>query len=522
MMIIKNILIVGLLAGFVTAHSLFAQTSFEQPEESQKIDLINEVNEILTALQDKDIFNADTCHDFIEDKTAAAFKLRTADFIPEADSDREMLRKESVNTINKLFEIRLALHQRLVHFHDNGQIKDNADKCLNSIREAHQFIRFAEEYLMEWADIEANRAIFHGDSSYTLVNPQFANDFKLQTGDVLAIRGTSYVSAMIARLGDEESIFSHAAIVGEDKDSGRQYIVEALIPRGLVATELDTWLKETGSKEARISVFRYKQKGGPDNLPADAGKFIYSLINKGSVAYPYDFSMDDSDPSMFFCSEVAQFAYKNASGDNVILPRFRTMATKLGGTHFFKDMEIKINKSEPTVFSPIDIETDPRFELVADFRNVKLLPEARRMDAVLQSVYKWMTNDKSKGRYEFLNSSRHVLLAALGKVARQFGLGAEIMPTHIPFATTVTLAKFNELTNILLNNLEEVEKENKKQGGFSLSFQELMDANDDFRIKDCLLNKEYLDLISRDNSHSYLPPQNKSKFHNFFQGACSR
>src|SRR5690606_18022859 len=132
---------------------------------------------------------------------------------------------------------------------------------------------------------------------------------KLQSGDVLLIRGSSHVSAMIARIGDEEGNFSHLAIVGEDS-KGELHIVESLIQYGTVVTPLEKWRRL--EKVSRVALYRM-----PDTeMARKAARFMYDKAQAALDAgkgIRYDFYMDDDDYGDLFCSEVVRYAFDGVS-----------------------------------------------------------------------------------------------------------------------------------------------------------------------------------------------------------------
>ena len=504
-------------------HQLIASAKTNDASSVEQIDLKQKVDEILTEITDANSFHAGVCHQYIDKRTSVAYRTPTSNFILPNRSDP----KESLEIIDNLFKIRLALHEKLREFDQAGSIDT---KCVDSIREANQFIRFAEEYLMEWAGLNNGltdkMSFLAVDKPHKMVNEKFSNDSELKTGDVLVIRGNANVSAMIARLGDEESIFSHSAIVGEDQNK-EKYIVEALIPYGLVHKPLNDWLKET--RDARVAVYRFNDAA----MSEKAGRMIFDYASQEGKDALYDFAMDESDQTRLFCSEVAQYGYSLASNGNITLPKYRTAAYKLRtSTSFFDDMGIK---TEGSVLSPADIEVDPRFELVLDFRDLSenRLTNARRKDAVLQSIYHWMTRESEKDRYNFHTTPKYQFLASLAQLGRHFGIGADIFPKHIPPNTLQTLLKYEVVARILLKNLDEEEK-NRAIGSPSLSFQDLMNANDKYRVEDC---KKYHPTSSESEEskaygvvqpggYIYIPVKNKtiedtSEFHDFFRGTCT-
>ena len=132
----------------------------------------------------------------------------------------------------------------MIEFDQQNKLNQN---CINAVRAAIRYVRFSEEFLLEWLvsrKVYANKTtqILSPEAPYTMKNPKFSNT-ELKTGDLMIIRGKSYVSALIAQIGDEEAQFSHLAIVAEDS-SGIKCVVEALIQKGVIVTPLNQWIKE--------------------------------------------------------------------------------------------------------------------------------------------------------------------------------------------------------------------------------------------------------------------------------------
>lgn len=501
---------VNTLLFFAILSNLGCTSLFNKDREPQSQELISGVEEfisgsqqILSDVNNPSVFNLNSCHAYIEKHTEVLFAVPTSFYLPKTAAEIEDFKRESPSLIRRLFEIRLALHKRLQEFHAQGPI---AKPCLDSIREANQYLRFSEEYVVEWMVDQKlisgkPPVILAGASPHTMVNSAFQG-FEIQTGDVFIIRGKSYVSAMIARIGDEEGNFSHLAVVGEDA-RGQKYVVESLIHKGLIVTPLEAWRK---AEDARVAMYRFQDS----DLAKKAGQAIYAhalkFINKNTTV-KYDFSMNDSDPSMFFCSEVVQYAYRLASNGQVVLPQYKTTAQKFVGTQYFKDMGIKAGP----LFSPSDIEVDPRFEFVAEYRFYPLLQQVRMQDAVLQSVYEWMIKEK----YDFDPSVGLATKGLIAKLGRQLGLFEQQLPKHMPQNTLLTTLKYEVVATALEKNLYEAAKKYKVANGYAMSFRELMAENLRYRQTDCAVEKK-----SSEGFGGILKPiglGDKSKFHSIFR-----
>jgi hypothetical protein len=388
------------------------------------------------------------------------------------------LKKNGPEVMDTIFAIRLRLRQKLQEFDTENVL---SRECMLKVREGFQFARFSEEYLLEWL---YSQKVFEFKASpilaplkpATWINNAFTN-FKIQSGDVLLIRGKSYVSAMIARIGDEEGNFSHLAIVGEDP-KGQLYVVEALIASGAIVTPLEEWRK---SQDARVVLYRPRDQ----EIAKKAARIAYDTTKTALDAgkpIRYDFAMDDADSSAWFCSETVLYAYAKASVGQLIIPKFRSTVNKFKNTDYLKSLGV----NQSTLFAPYDIEVDPRFELVAEYRHQPLLRQVRMQDSVLQSLYAWMIERK----YSFHWSPQHSSKAYFAKFIRQFGFAAKSLPTYMPMDSLKTNIQIEAVATALEENLFVKEDEFYKTRGYLPSFQDMLRINEDYRKEDCLWFKE--------------------------------
>ncbi|MEN0059305.1 MAG: YiiX/YebB-like N1pC/P60 family cysteine hydrolase [Bdellovibrio sp.] len=465
-------------------------------------ELVTGSGKVLNDLLNPQIFNPQTCPVFLNQITNYLFHLPADYFIPKTAQEEARLKDQGPRVMDTIFQIRVVLHEKLQEFDARGELKPD---CILKVREGFQYARFAEEYLLEWLhrhDVYSyhKTPILSPEKPSTWTNEKFSG-FTLQSGDVLLVRGKSYVSAMIARIADEEGNFSHLAIVGEDK-TGKKYIVESLIQYGVIVTPLEKWLE---AEDARVALFRH-----PDTrLAKSAARKIYdkaqTALNK-KKGIRYDFSMDDDDYSTLFCSEVIRYAYDMASGGKVIVPKYRSSVGKFKDTDYPRSLGV----TKTTLFAPYDIEVDPRFDFIAEYRFYPLLRQVRMQDAVLQSVYSWMIHED----YTFKTRIPHVMRAYFAKIVRQFGIAKDTLPTYMPIDSITTNVKFEAVAKVLEQNIYKVEKELYEKNGYLPSFQDMLQINEEFRREDCARHKEWLAKQSSPSEERNEP--DTSQFHWFF------
>ncbi|MNK11926.1 hypothetical protein D3C87_299770 [compost metagenome] len=462
---------------------------------------------ILQDLQNPNVFNPSTCVDYVHRITDSVFKKPSDYYMPKNETEKTELRTKGPQLLQRFFDSRLALRGNLQKFDGAGEL---TIPCVNAVREGLQYFRFAEEFLLEWlvqqkVYADKKTIILDNEAPYTMTNPAYAN-FKLKSGDVMNIRGKSYVSAMIARIGDEEGHFSHLAVVGEDK-KGKLFIVESLIQYGVIVTPLEKWRK---AEDARVALYRQ-----PDEVLAKkSARAVYdyamSAISKGTNIR-YDFAMDDSDYSTMFCSEVGKYAYDKGSDGKFIIPKFRTQATKFKGTTYLKDLGV----DRDDLFAPFDMEVDPRFDFVAEYRYLPLIRQVRLQDAVLQSVYEWMVKDKYEYSFTFPVTGK----AFIAKLGRQMGLFSKDLPKYMPMDTLLTTLKFEAVATTLEKNIYAKEAAYFKKHGHSLTFVDMMAINNEYRRKDCELHKSFkagMDSPFEDVRAEAMRKGDRSVFHWFF------
>ncbi len=296
--------------------------------------------------------------------------------------------------IQNSFETRIALKDSFKKM--VGRNSADLD-CVASAQDVFKALRYVEDYLVEVRMDKANNnpseyVTLKGDFPYFLVNPKYANDFKsyedLKSGDLILSRGNAYSSAAIARIGKSDYQFSHLSFVYRDAETKELYTTEAHIEIGSVTNPFVEHLNE---KNARSVVFRYKN----EEIAGQAAKISYDHVKKYQDTgknIDYDFSMNYRDDSKLFCSEVVSYGFKKAMPDQDYVPRFKSHFSS-GMIPFLNTIGVPVNKEnvvQADVFAPGDIQFDPDFELIAEWRNPKKMEESRYKDFILTKMFERM------------------------------------------------------------------------------------------------------------------------------------
>jgi hypothetical protein len=200
----------------------------------------------------------------------------------------------------------------------------------------------------------------------------------LRSGDILVSRGGAPTSALIARGNDYPGNFSHVALLHVDEKTGVPGIIESHIEMGVVVSTVEQYIKD---KKLRIMVLRLKpdlqQMKADPTLPHRAARKAYEEVKGRHI--PYDFEMDYREPSKWFCSEVASWAYRQVGVElwkgttRMSAPGVVRWLSYFGVTHFETQ-------------APADLEYDPQLAVVAEWRDPDTLWQDHVDNAVVEAV----------------------------------------------------------------------------------------------------------------------------------------
>jgi hypothetical protein len=459
------------------------------------IDLLAALTEFQKTLKGPK-FSVKTCASVLEETYKKIYDLRPTSL------DSEKTKSQAATIFKNLFETKLLLRSRLKEF---ALPKEEA--CVSAARDIFRAGRVLEDALGEFAleypdDDPAQRpTAFTGGELSMLVNPQ-TGPFELKSGDILLSRGSAFVSAAIARLADVDSNFSHLEILYIDAE-GKKWTIGSHIEVGAIAQPFETYAADG---KMRALVFRQSDSA----LAHKAAELLFKKVKAHQEStgenLPYDFAMDVSDSKEFFCSELVAHAYAEASEQKLRLPQYLSRV-RMKNRNFLDRLGIKAERT----FVPADIELDPRFELVAEWRDFSRVNASHMQDAVLTAMYKWMDEEN----YILIENASVGIKSFLAWHLRRWpvfsNLLKEKLPKNMGQNVIGAMTVLNETGEVLFRHLEEVNDTHFETSDFWLTPQEMLAALDRFRKEDLKKYQIY------QKTRSYDPLVKRPDFHLLFR-----
>ena len=390
-------------------------------------DLLLSTSDILSQLATEEL-SIDVCNQEIAEGFHYLSELPSDHFKTEYSAG------EYEQIIKDIWQIKKNLRRHVGNWEDAGVM---TRQCAGSIKAALRASRYIEDYVsliyVNQFQIKNNHKKLTGfentDSSANFSKPfpwvlSDKEDFKfredLKSGDLLLWRGKTSISASIARLGDTETNFSHLSMVYRDEKTGKLFHMESLIETGLIVEDFTHSPLHPGS--ARIVVLRHKDA----QLAKKAAKFAYEVASRtmGTKDHLYyDFGFDLNDHKKVFCSEIVNWAFKEASKGEVDIPLYKT--------HF--DMKNRtflnaIGTDAKVGFQPGDIELSPDFTMIAEWRNFNYSRANQLKDVIHSEIYRWMDDYQ----YNFKWSFRGNILGSLVYGTRRIPLLGNLIEDKLP------------------------------------------------------------------------------------------
>lgn len=443
---------------------------------------------------------AATCENLLSDLNRFETFIQSKEFTPEvcehdlhplfesirsSDSNRyalSELKTDSSLLIEKSWQTRQLLRTWL---REHSTAAPVSQGCLKAIRDIYRAGRFIEDYLVDRSiqpQLASKTAVLRGSFPITLAGSSGHENFNwktdLKSGDVLLSRGEAMTSAAIARLGDIDAQFSHAALVYVDPSTQKMYTIEAHIEYGVVVAPFENYLLDG---KVRAAVFRQKDLA----LGAQAAKWMFDYARnykqKHRENIHYDFSLNLIDHSKVFCSEVVTMAYEAVSAGSYYIPQVQSRLDDLAHTNFLKNLGVTSIES----FLPGDLEMDTRFELIAEWRNHLKMRETHLKDTVLTKIYEWIVVHG----YEFDPGFKAGFLAKyLVHTARKLPLIGYLFkdkfPSYMPRKTLETIVILQQTAEPILQLLNTRDQAHFKRTGQWMTVAELYQSLDEIRSED--------------------------------------
>lgn len=383
--------------------------------------------------------------------------------------------------LEELWNFKIKLHSKMRNFYSTGEL---SKECSRSMRGAFKAIREVEDFVEE-NYLRNSKGIKFPDSAFAQNNPHLRISPKykglnlqkdLKSGDIILSRGNAYTSAAIANLGEFDTQYSHLSIVYKD-ESGELWTVEAHIEVGSFVRKLEDHIKDSNF---RTMVFRFEDQ----LLAKSAATYAFKKVqeasqNVGNIPYDFGFNMDDS--KTLFCSELISWAFSKVSHNEVSIPMVRNRI-QLRKTTFVQDLGITAEKS----FIPSDIEIDPRFSIVAEWRDANRINDSLEKDAIIQGMFTWV--DKYGYRMKNGSSKKSFFYQNIVWVLRRTPILKTFVNKKLPINMSRKLIGYfgvlESIGELLHKELKKADAEAISKRGFPLLQNEKFEILDQYRKND--------------------------------------
>lgn len=352
------------------------------------------------------------------------------------------------------FGVRQQIRKTISRFSAEGQY---TMACGDAVKRSLRALRAFEDYLGHLL-VTNNRPL--------QLSSGLSNDFKLKSGDILLSRGDAFTSATIARLGDEHLQFSHAAFVYIDENN-KVYTIEAHMEKGTVVMPFDEYFKDG---KVRSTLYRYHDQ----KMAHEAAKIMFeraklSSETKGNI--PYDIQMNMKDSSQLFCSEVVRVGFMEASKGQVSIPMFMTNFSMQN-----RDLFDRLDSEATESFMPADLESDPRFELIMEWRDFSRINLAWTYDAIITKVFEWM----EKEDYRLKNTLKINVIKQLAYYARRTPGLKNKLKDRMSLDMTKDMISATAILYLVVNNFEKklkvLEANSLARTGYPLTITQQFEA----------------------------------------------
>lgn len=453
------------------AHRRIANLSSLRPPE---LTHLLEASDII--LGDVEVLNRDNCLGYLT-------KLeKSIDGMDVTKLPRQELMSDAQAVAQNSWKVRLTLHSKLPEL---------GEACAKQAQANFRQLRFIEDYFHElvnrvehkspsdidWKTIPVPML---EDKNFYVLNLRNPGPVKFESGDILITRGVSYLSAMIARMGDRNAQFSHIVMMNKTK-SGEFRTIESYVGSGVGFYELNEALR---NENARIFWIRAKDR----KLATLAGDLMAQDVEKRKLEnnhIKYDYELNFNDPKTMSCAEVSQVAFQRASQNSFKIPFYPNKIS--GGKSLMERLKIPMGQ----IYSPGDMEIDPRFEVLGEFTDLRLTRDSRQKDAILTKIYEWMDTQNYVLKDNFTSTMAHgpVYYARKtplwGLVRRALDL--KDFSKEIPKNMLSTVTLIDELGGVLGAELKKRDTEFEKKHGIPMTYMDFYRVLEEIRVQDLAL-----------------------------------
>ncbi len=300
--------------------------------------------------------------------------------------------------------------------------------------------------------------------------------FQFKSGDVLLEKGPSFISSIISTITLPKSQFSHFAVLHRDSKSDKVISLESYIQSGgLDLFEIESALKKYN---VRIVLVRPKDQKLAEKATELIREKVVSEKEGKAEKSKYDYFFNFTDESKMNCAKLLLWSYKKASDGQIILPQSPSVLDK----SIEKIITIVGIKPGP-VLTPVDIEVDPRFEVLLEFRDLRLVRDSKYRDAIFIALFDWFINKK----YNLVLLPKKINMQAAMAPMRMSNLpnpkNAQGL-IDIPEIFLRPVYQINSVANLIYKKLYLKDKAFEKKNAWPMSLDDLLKALEEIRIED--------------------------------------
>lgn len=428
------------------------------------------------------------------------------------------LRGRAREAARGFFEARQELRDGLFGQHRGGVLSEG---CVDQARDVMRVLRYAEEFISEHAiapaayDPKKPYPYLGGDAPYLQVESgSFSAPSDLRSGDIILSRGGAFASAAIARMSKVPGQFSHGAFIYIDPATKKPWVLEAHIEIGSRVRTYEEYAKNTSVRAMVLRMRTPEDRELAARASAIAFERLRAAAQSPAKVVPYDFAMDLADDREFFCTEIQYYGFHKASGGKVQVPLFLGRVEPKN-RDFVDRLGIRVSRS----FLPSDLDVDPRFEVVAEWRDVSRMASVRRKDAVLDRFYAWADDHGYRLQGNLSSWFKKTLIWRM----RRWPLFSELLdgkfPENMPQSVLETMSVLNDLGETLELEVERADDAALRSRGMRLTIAEMERLLDEFRIRDRDRDREYRRWRNNYAGSSHAPPPPvQPKMHLIFNG----
>lgn len=341
----------------------------------------------------------------------------------------------------------------------------NATYLLEMVIENTQNVSFKSEGSKRLFGFEGIKGLNY------LVNEKYGEEYEPKSGDVILVAGLTFNSAAIGRVGHLDSFYSHQAMVYVD-DSGKKWIMEAVVDKGVVVYPYEDFLKH--HQGAKLMSFRFADA----SMASKAAKTVYDAVNGKNL--PYNFSMElscDLNKGLF-CSQLVWWGYMKASDGKIDI---NTIPSVLSPN--YKKFLAPIGVTADVTYSPGGALLSKYFEPVAIWGDPNLSRQLRWRWLILLKLFEWLD------KYDFpFQSTRFE--KAIGNVIHFLRTswiggylpGIRAAPANQSGDSIATVITLQRAGAVFFKHIENIFIERSKAGLSDLAPQDVLEIMESIRL----------------------------------------